>query len=89
MPNSLEHAAEGRCILYPGYMRSCVALEGNAELPRAGFAAGRAQGVGLGNKMFQDAKSLLDGNIRGAFRAESTTGSALRRQLRTRAQMWG
>jgi hypothetical protein len=68
-------------------MRSYAALEGKGEPPRTGIAAGRAQGVG--DKMFQDAKSPLDGNIRDVFRAESTAGSALRRQLRTQAQTWG
>ena len=88
VPKALERVTESRHILYPEYMRSYVALEGKAELARTGFAAGRAQGVVLGHKMFQVAKSLPDGNIRDACRAESMTESALRRQLRTGAQMW-
>lgn len=70
-------------------MRSYVALEGKGELPRTGFEAGRAQGGALGRKMFRVAKSPLGGDKRDASRAESTTGSALRRRPRTEGRMWG
>lgn len=90
MPEALKHAAEGRYILRCGYMRLHVAPEGKTELlPRTGPRVGRAQGLVRGHRMFQVGKNPLDGNMRDASRAESTSGSALSRQLRKQARMWG
>ena len=83
VPVALEHAPEGRYILCRGYMRLHVALEGKIELPRTGF------GVGRGHRKFQDGKNPVDGNMRDACRAESTSGNALSRQLRRQARLWG
>ena len=84
-------ALEGRCILYPEYMRSCVALEGKGEPLRAEVEVevGHALGVVLGHKKSRVAKSPLGGDIRNGSHAENTTGSVWRRRLRTQARKWG